>query len=171
MAQGMAQARLMQERKAWRKDHPHGWLAKPKKQADGTENLLVWECMITGPEKTPWEGGAFPVTLKFSADYPARSPECAFPAGFFHPNVYPSGKICLSIINPPENKGTWKPSITVKQILCGIQSLLNSPNNADAAQQAAYDLYGRSKSEYEAKVRREVAKKWKPHLADVTNIS
>lgn len=51
MAQGMAQARLMQERKAWRKDHPHGWLAKPKKQADGTENLLVWECIITGPEK------------------------------------------------------------------------------------------------------------------------
>lgn len=31
--------------------------------------------------------------------------------------------------------------------------------------------YSRSKSEYEARVRREVAKKYKPHLADVTNLS
>ncbi|CAG2169314.1 unnamed protein product [Oppiella nova] len=116
MAQGMAQARLVQERKCWRKDHPHGWIAKPKKNADGTDCLLTWECTITGSERTPWEGGAFPITLKFSEDYPARPPECYFPTGFFHPNVYPSGKICLSIINTPENKGTWKPSITVKQV-------------------------------------------------------
>jgi hypothetical protein len=27
------------------------------------------------------------------------------------------------------------------QILSGIQSLLNSPNNSDAAQQVAYDIY------------------------------
>lgn len=25
--------------------------------------------------------------------------QCKFPAGFFHPNVYPSGQVCLSIIN------------------------------------------------------------------------
>lgn len=25
--------------------------------------------------------------------------QCRFPAGFFHPNVYPSGQVCLSIIN------------------------------------------------------------------------
>lgn len=25
--------------------------------------------------------------------------QCMFPAGFFHPNVYPSGTVCLSIIN------------------------------------------------------------------------
>ncbi len=37
-----------------------------------------------------------------------------FPASFFHPNVYPSGTVCLSILNEDED---WKPSITVKQVL------------------------------------------------------
>ena len=25
--------------------------------------------------------------------------QCKFPANFFHPNVYPSGTVCLSILN------------------------------------------------------------------------
>jgi ubiquitin-protein ligase len=36
-----------------------------------------------------------------------------FPANFFHPNIYPSGTVCLSILNEDED---WKPSITVKQV-------------------------------------------------------
>ena len=32
-------------------------------------------------------------------DYPSKPPKVSFPAGFFHPNVYPSGKVCLSILN------------------------------------------------------------------------
>jgi hypothetical protein len=51
MAQGMAQARLVQERKQWRKDHPHGWIAKPHKNPDESESLLTWDCTILGPEK------------------------------------------------------------------------------------------------------------------------
>ncbi len=35
------------------------------------------------------------------------------PEGFFHPNIYPSGKVCLSIVN--DEKG-WRPSITIKQV-------------------------------------------------------
>jgi len=38
-----------------------------------------------------------------------------------HPNIYPSGTVCLSILNEEED---WKPNITVKQILLGIQKLL-----------------------------------------------
>ncbi|XP_054793711.1 SUMO-conjugating enzyme SCE1-like isoform X4 [Prosopis cineraria] len=50
---------------------------------------------------------------------------------FFHPNVYPSGTVCLSILN--EDSG-WRPAIMVKQILVGIQDLLDQPNPADPAQ-------------------------------------
>jgi len=25
--------------------------------------------------------------------------QCKFPAGFYHPNIYPSGTVCLSILN------------------------------------------------------------------------
>lgn len=49
--------------------------------------------------QTDWEGGFFPLTMHFSEDYPSKPPKCKFPQGFFHPNVYPSGTVCLSILN------------------------------------------------------------------------
>lgn len=35
----------------------------------------------------------------------------------------------------------WRPAITVKQILVGIQELLDAPNPADPAQTEAYQLF------------------------------
>lgn len=35
----------------------------------------------------------------------------------------------------------WRPAITVKQILVGIQDLLDTPNPADPAQTDGYHLY------------------------------
>merc|ERR1711916_348404 len=67
-----------------------------------------------------------------------------------HPNVYPSGKVCLSIL--AESKG-WAPSITIKQILLGIQTLLDEPNISDPAQEAAWRMYRDNKPEYERVVR------------------
>lgn len=51
------------------------------------------------PLQTDWEGGYYPLTLHFTEDYPSKPPKCKFPQGFFHPNVYPSGTVCLSILN------------------------------------------------------------------------
>ncbi|KAH7434592.1 hypothetical protein KP509_06G024900 [Ceratopteris richardii] len=45
---------------------------------------------------TDWAGVFFPLTIHFSEDYPSKPPKCKFPQGFFHPNVYPSGTVCLS---------------------------------------------------------------------------
>lgn len=42
----------------------------------------------------------------------------SFPAGFFHPNIYPDGAVCLSILNDdPDLCGDWAPSLSLKQIL------------------------------------------------------
>ena len=38
MSGGVAFARLTQERKAWRKDHPFGFVAKPATAADGASH-------------------------------------------------------------------------------------------------------------------------------------
>lgn len=40
----------------------------------------------------------------------------------------------------PSFKG-WRPAITVKQILVGIQDLLDQPNPADPAQTDGYQLF------------------------------
>lgn len=68
----------------------------------------------------------------------------------FHPNVYPSGTVCLSILNEEEG---WKPAITIKQILLGIQDLLNDPNPESPAQADAYNLFKKDRQAYERKVK------------------
>ncbi|XP_039023955.1 SUMO-conjugating enzyme SCE1-like [Hibiscus syriacus] len=152
MPNRIARSRLAEERKAWRKNHPHGFVAKPETAPDGSVNMMVWQCVIPGKEGTDWEGGYFPLTLNFSEDYPRKPPKCKFPNGFFHPNVYPSGIVCLSILN--ERHG-WRPSITVKQILVGIQDLLDQPNASDHAQTEGYQLYVSNSNEYRRRVQQQ----------------
>ncbi|XP_062185683.1 SUMO-conjugating enzyme SCE1-like isoform X1 [Phragmites australis] len=84
---GIARGRLAEERKSWRKSHPHGFVAKPETLPDGSVNLMVWNCVIPGKE------------------------------------------------------GAWKPSITVRQILIGIQDLFEYPNPASYAQDICYQLF------------------------------
>jgi len=147
---GIARGRLAEERKNWRRNHPHGFVARPETLPDGSTDLMVWKCIIPGKKDTDWDGGYLPITLYFSEDYPSKPPKCKFPPNFFHPNVYPSGTVCLSILN--EDTG-WRPAITVKQILLGIQELLNEPNPNDPAQTDAYQLYCQDKVEYSKRVR------------------
>lgn len=68
----------------------------------------------------------------------------------FHPNVYPSGTVCLSILNEEEG---WKPAITIKQILLGIQDLLDDPNPDSPAQADAYNLFRKDRPAYEKKIK------------------
>jgi hypothetical protein len=44
-----------------------------------------------------------------------------FDPPLFHPNVYPSGTVCLSILNEDEG---WKPAITIKQVTPPSSQLL-----------------------------------------------
>jgi len=141
------------ERKNFRKDHPWGFVAKPSTRPeddDKSQNLMLWTCRIPGKDSTEWEGGSYPLTLEFSEDYPTKPPIARFEQGFFHPNVFPSGKVCLSILNEEKD---WRPSITVKQILLGIQDLLANPNENDPAQENAYNVFRNNKTEYSNRVK------------------
>uniref|UniRef100_A0A7S0UUN9 SUMO-conjugating enzyme UBC9 n=1 Tax=Polytomella parva TaxID=51329 RepID=A0A7S0UUN9_9CHLO len=149
---GIARTRLQEERKNWRKDKPFGFSAKPDTNEDGSVNIMRWRCHIPGKSKTDWEGGFFPLNMEFPEDYPTKPPKCKFPAGFFHPNIYPSGTVCLSILNEDEG---WKPSISVKQLLLGIQELLDSPNAKSPAQADAYEMFTTNIQEYRKKVRKQ----------------
>ena len=62
------------------------------------------------------------MTMEFTEDYPSKPPKCKFTPPLFHPNIYPSGTVCLSILNEDED---WRPGITVKQMLIGIQVCIN----------------------------------------------
>eukprot|EP00802_Teleaulax_amphioxeia_P025910 Tamp_26855.p2 GENE.Tamp_26855~~Tamp_26855.p2 ORF type:complete len:171 (+),score=19.42 Tamp_26855:27-515(+) len=150
---GIARSRLTEERRSWRKDHPLGFFARLDSKPDGSQELMRWKCGIPGKEGTVWANGLFPLTMEFSEDYPHKPPKCKFPAGFFHPNVYPSGTVCLSILNEEE---AWKPGITIKQILLGVQDLLDSPNPLSPAQEDAYRIFTQNKPEYDRRVAQQV---------------
>ncbi|XP_048130876.1 SUMO-conjugating enzyme SCE1-like isoform X2 [Rhodamnia argentea] len=159
MSAGVARGRLSEERKAWRRSHPHGFVAKPETAPDGSVNLMVWHCIIPGRagvsphfpnlvDSTDWEGGNYPLTLYFTEDYPSKAPKCMFPKDFFHLNVYGSGM-------------GWRPSITVRQLLVGIQDLLDQPNPASPADHEEYQLFVKDPAEYQRRVRQQ-AKKYPP---------
>ena len=111
--------------------------------------------------KTPWDGGLYKLRMIFKEDYPSSPPKCKFEPPLFHPNVYPSGTVCLSLLDEDKD---WRPAITIKQvkktfiyraylfiyflnfnknkkILLGTQELLNEPNIKDPAQAEAYTTF------------------------------
>ena len=122
------------------------------------ECLLVCECVSQILNCTHFffvnsrEGGVFKVTMEFSEEYPSKPPKVKFTPPLFHPNVYPSGTVCLSILNEEEG---WRPAITIKQLLVGVQDLLDEPNPESPAQSEAYQLYMNNREQYRRRVRQE----------------
>ena len=56
-------------------------------------------------------------------DYPSSPPKCKFDPPLFHPNVYPSGTVCLSILDEDKD---WRPAITIKQGMSYVMVLRNN---------------------------------------------
>ncbi|CAI2380647.1 unnamed protein product [Moneuplotes crassus] len=147
--------RIMMERKNWRKNHPHGFVAKIAKDNDGNLTLNHWICIIPGKKGGLWEGGNFVLHMTFPEEYPNKAPKCQFAPVLFHPNVYPSGTVCLSILNEDED---WMPSISIKEILLGIQNLLDHPNPDSPAQTEPYYLYVDNPARYAQTVKDQIKK-------------
>lgn len=76
-----------------------------------------------GPEATPYESGVFSLTIKFPADFPFKAPDVKFVTQVYHPNVTPTGAVCLNIL-----KEDWNPAMTVAKVLMSIRALLADPN-------------------------------------------
>jgi ubiquitin-conjugating enzyme E2 I len=121
----MAEAEILRQRKLLRQSKPFGTWARPKANPDGTSNIWVWEAGIQGLADSSWANAEYPLTIKFPKEYPDNPPEFLFPPGFFHPNVYENGRVCLSIINPERG---WDADTSIGSILGAIQRLLSNPN-------------------------------------------
>jgi ubiquitin-conjugating enzyme E2 G1 len=60
-----------------------------------------------------------------------------FKSKMWHPNIYPDGKVCISILHPPgvdsmntqeKAEERWRPILGVEAILISVISMLNDPN-------------------------------------------
>mmetsp|Transcript_21478 Transcript_21478/g.55800 ORF Transcript_21478/g.55800 Transcript_21478/m.55800 type:complete len:127 (-) Transcript_21478:718-1098(-) len=104
---------------------------------------------MVGPEDSLYEGGFFNAEMKFPQDYPNHPPKLKFTTDIWHPNVFGSGEVCISILHPPGNdplnpqesaSERWLPIHSVETILLSVISILSDPNpespaNVDAAKE------------------------------------
>ncbi len=112
---------------------------------------------IPGPENTCWQGGTFKLMVYFTDDYPIKPPKCQFEPTLFHPNIYSSGTVSLSIL---EETGLhcWQPSITIPQLLQCIQKLLAEPDNDNYVQNGPHALLKDNPDKYRKTIRKVVRK-------------
>jgi ubiquitin-conjugating enzyme E2 G2 len=110
------------------------------------DNLFEWEAVVEGPAGTPYECGVFVARLLFPRDYPMSPPKMTFRSAMWHPNVYPSGDVCISILHAHARDPTsderpeeqWTAVQSAEKVLMSVMSMLaepnpNSPANVDAA--------------------------------------
>lgn len=90
-----------------------------------------------------------------------------FTSEMWHPNVYPDGKVCISILHPPgedafnqqeKAEERWRPILGVEQILISVISMLSDPNDESPANLDAAVMWRNDKAAFKKKVRQIVRK-------------
>jgi ubiquitin-protein ligase len=93
------------------------------------ENMLQGYACIIGPSETPYQYGFYFFKLEFTTNYPSEPPKVTyFTQGDkirFHPNLYRSGKVCVSILNTWRGE-QWSSCQTISSILLTLTTLFHS---------------------------------------------
>ncbi|KAK3210016.1 hypothetical protein GRF29_44g1344902 [Pseudopithomyces chartarum] len=95
-------------------------------------------------------------------EYPLLPPKMRFETPLFHPNIYPNGDVCISILHPPEEDKygyesaaeRWSPVQTPETILLSVISMLSSPNDESPANVEAAGLWRDNLTEFKKRVRK-----------------
>ncbi|PWZ17457.1 Ubiquitin-conjugating enzyme E2 7 [Zea mays] len=98
-------------------------------------------CMLGRRRGGVSDGGYFNAIMTFPQNYPNSPPSVRFTSEMWHPNVYPDGRVCISILHPPGEDPNgyelaserWTPVHTVESIVLSIISMLSSPNDESPA--------------------------------------
>lgn len=157
-----AQKRLMKELQQLLKDCPESIVAGPVSE----DNLFLWDCLIEGPPDSPYEGGVFNAKLHFPRDYPLSPPKLMFTPSLLHPNVYPNGEVCISILHAPgedpnmyeEASERWSPVQSVEKILLSVMSMLSEPNIESGANIDACILWRDNRPDFVRQVKLSIIK-------------
>lgn len=153
----MAVLLLQNELKHLNRNPVHGFSAGLIDDND----VFHWRVTSEGPPNTLYHGGVFVLHISFPTSYPYQPPTVRFESEMWHPNVYPDGKVCISILHPPEDdpygnehaSERWLPVHTVVTIMVCIVSMLSSPNDESPANVEASKQWREDRDEFQKKVR------------------
>ncbi|KAL8835145.1 MAG: hypothetical protein Q9176_007064 [Flavoplaca citrina] len=128
-------------------------------------NVMEWEVMLMISDDCKYYGGGFfRAHLNFPSEYPHLPPKMTFQTSIFHPNIYPSGEVCISILHPPEEDKygyesaaeRWSPVQTPETILLSVISMLSSPNDESPANVEAARMWREDEKGFRRKCRADV---------------
>lgn len=105
--------------------HPNIFLHAINDNLTDMVGLIIVPC----DSKTPYDGGFMYFSIKPGQEYPSLPPTVKFITPDsekcrLHPNLYASGKVCLSILGT-WGANEWSPLLTIEKILFTIQGILN----------------------------------------------
>ncbi|KAJ7968561.1 Ubiquitin-conjugating enzyme [Quillaja saponaria] len=106
------------------------------------ERMDLLQAAIVGAPGTPYHDGLFFFDIFFPPQYPYEPPMVHYHSNGLriNPNLYESGKVCLSLLNTWTGTGTevWNPgSSTILQVLLSLQALVL--NEKPYFNEAGYD--------------------------------
>lgn len=132
----------------------------------------TWLCFVPG--RGLWQGARLPLRLDWCDD----RLRLGFPPGFFHTNVFPSGKLqahyphratIYRLIRTETFPGYFKitcKATLLKRVLLEVSDFLSVFHANDAAQEPAWRMFSTSESGFVARIRQEAAKYGAP-LSDM----
>ncbi|KAG0449244.1 hypothetical protein HPP92_027361 [Vanilla planifolia] len=137
-----------QVKSGWLKRVQQEWNDLEKNLPDGIyvrayeERIDLLRASIIGPRGTPYHHGLFFFDIHLPEDYPQEPPLVHYLSGGLrlNPNLYESGKVCLSLLNTWAGNGTevWNPkSSNILQVLLSLQALVL--NDKPYFNEAGYD--------------------------------
>ncbi|KAK7319683.1 hypothetical protein RJT34_04407 [Clitoria ternatea] len=148
---------ISQVKKSWAKKVQQEWSILEKNLPETIyvrvfeERMDLMQAAIIGASGTPYHDGLFFFDICFPPEYPDEPPMVHYNSGGLrlNPNLYESGKICLSLLNTWTGTGTevWNPGAsTILQVLLSLQALVL--NEKPYFNEAGYDQQiGRTEGE------------------------
>ncbi|CAJ1961680.1 unnamed protein product [Sphenostylis stenocarpa] len=115
------------------------------------ERMDLMRAAIVGVSGTPYHDGLFFFDIHFPPEYPSEPPMVHYNSGGLrlNPNLYETGKVCLSLLNTWTGTAAevWNPGVsTILQVLLSLQALVL--NEKPYFNEAGYDQQiGRAEGE------------------------
>lgn len=111
--------------------------------------------------------------MTFSEDYPYSPPNFRFQIPIYHPNIYPDGRVCISILHQPGEdllsgeaaSERWSPLQGVESVLRSVLLLLDDPEINSPAHVDAGVMYRDNQAEYNRKAA-DIVEKSKSHIPE-----
>ncbi|TQS33258.1 hypothetical protein Golomagni_06404 [Golovinomyces magnicellulatus] len=124
------------------------------------DNIFKWSIslIVVNPESV-FDGAYLKAEMGFTDKYPYAPPTFKFLQSIYHPNIYPDGKVCISILHAAgedEQSGElacerWSSIQSVESVLRSILLLLDDPEITSPANVDASVMYRDDRAAYREK--------------------